>query len=95
MNVSAKIDPDPGLTGSYVNILIDDDGPGIPVAIRDTIFERGRRADETVAGSGLGLSIARHISALYGGNITLDQSSQNGLRAILKLPSMSKKQAVS
>jgi len=90
VTVSAKIDPNPGLTGSSVNIVIEDDGPGIPVAIRDALFERGRRADETVTGSGLGLSIVRQISVLYGGNVTLEKSSQDGLRAILKLPSTSK-----
>jgi len=69
-----------------VNLVIEDDGPGIPSALREEIFERGKRADETKPGTGLGLSIVRQISALYGGNILLETSPKGGLKAILTIP---------
>ena len=67
-------------------LSIDDDGPGIPEDIRDTMLSRGKRYDETVPGQGFGLSIVNQICTLYGGSIELASSPKGGLRAILKLP---------
>jgi signal transduction histidine kinase len=67
-------------------ILVDDDGPGIPPEIRDTVLQRGVRADEAAPGSGLGLSIVRDLAEVYGGTIFLENSPRGGLRARLQLP---------
>jgi len=69
-----------------LTITIDDDGPGVPEAIRETMFSRGKRYDETVPGSGFGLAIVKQISTLYGGSIQLEDSPRGGLRALLSLP---------
>jgi len=69
-----------------VEIAVDDDGPGLPVAMRDAVLQRGVRADEAAPGSGFGLAIVRDLAALYGGSIALDASALGGLRARLTLP---------
>src|SRR6266404_2810970 len=69
-----------------IAILVDDDGPGILPEMRDVVLQRGIRADEAAAGSGLGLSIVRHLAEVYGGTICLENSPKGGLRARLQLP---------
>ena len=69
-----------------LRIAIEDDGPGLPVADRQKALARGGRLDETVQGSGLGLSIVQEIASLYGGAFTLEDSAMGGLRAVLTLP---------
>lgn len=65
-------------------VLIDDDGPGIPRAQREPLF----RAFATAApgGTGLGLTIARDIVRAHGGDIVLEDSPLGGLRARIQLP---------
>lgn len=72
--------------GSWIEFIVDDDGPGLPAAQRDQVFRRGNRLDESVPGSGHGLAIVREIAELYGGSVELDDSPTGGLRAILTLP---------
>lgn len=62
-------------------ISVEDDGPGIPANLRDTVMERGRRADSTAPGHGVGLAIVRDIVVeAYGGELQLDSSSLGGAR---------------
>jgi signal transduction histidine kinase len=72
---------------STVDILVEDDGRGIPEADRASIFERGARLDTTgKPGTGLGLAIVRDVAEIYGGTITLDESEDlGGLLARLSL----------
>lgn len=72
--------------GPVLSLVIEDDGPGLtPSQIQ--VLRRGTRLDESVPGSGLGLSIVREISELYGGTLVLDRSQRlGGLRAELRLP---------
>ena len=78
----------PPRDGSHVvEILVDDDGPGIAPALRDAVLQRGVRADEAAPGSGFGLAIVRELADLYGGAIALDAAPAGGLRARLTLPS--------
>ncbi len=67
-------------------LTVDDDGPGIPRALRESVLQRGVRADEAAPGSGLGLAIVRDLAELYGGTIALETSPWGGLRARLELP---------
>jgi len=69
-----------------VAVLVDDDGPGLEVSMRERVLQRGVRADEAAPGSGLGLAIVRDLADLYGGAITLGASPLRGLRAELTLP---------
>lgn len=74
-------------TTAGVNILVDDDGPGIDPAIRERVLQRGVRADEASPGSGLGLAIVNDLADLYGGTLTLETAPLGGLRVRLGLPS--------
>ncbi len=67
-----------------VQVVVDDDGPGIPIERRETVF----RPFETGAhgGTGLGLTIARDIVRAHGGDIVLEASPLGGLRARIWLP---------
>lgn len=71
---------------SLMEILVEDDGPGVPDSDLDTLFERGRRLDERVPGTGLGLAIVRDIVEMYGGQARLERSELGGLAAVLRLP---------
>jgi signal transduction histidine kinase len=68
------------------DIVVDDDGAGLDVSMRDAVLQRGVRADEAAPGTGLGLAIVRDLAELYGGSITLSRSELGGLRAALRLP---------
>lgn len=69
-------------------VEVEDDGPGLPAEIRAQAIERGRRLDETVPGSGLGLSIVAETAGLYGGSFDLDASRLGGLLCRLRLPAL-------
>jgi len=69
-----------------VTITVDDDGPGLPDAMRDAVLQRGVRGDEAAPGSGLGLAIVRDLASLYGGAISLAAGPIGGVRASLRLP---------
>lgn len=67
-------------------LVVEDDGPGVPADKRAEMVERGKRLDETVPGSGLGLSIVVDLATLYRGSLTLGESRLGGLSATLDLP---------
>jgi two-component system osmolarity sensor histidine kinase EnvZ len=73
-----------------IDILVDDDGPGIPAAERDRVFRPFVRLDASrnpsTGGVGLGLTIARDVARSHGGDIHLETSPEGGLRARLHLP---------
>ena len=72
--------------GDVVEISVEDDGTGLAPRMRETVLQRGVRADEALPGSGLGLAIVRDLAHVYGGSIALDTSPLGGLRARLTLP---------
>jgi len=76
--------------GSVLEIMVDDDGPGIPEEMRDDVFRPFFRLDESrnmeTGGTGLGLSIAQDIVHGHGGEISLDDSPMGGLRVLIRIP---------
>ncbi len=74
----------------WLTVTIDDDGPGIPVAMREEVFKPFLRLDDArnqdEGGTGLGLAIARDIARSHGGDITLGDSPLGGLRARVRIP---------
>jgi two-component system osmolarity sensor histidine kinase EnvZ len=76
--------------GAAIEIIIDDDGPGIPAPQREEVFKpffrlEGSRNPST-GGVGLGLAIARDVVRGHGGDIVLDDSPSGGLRVRVRLP---------
>lgn len=78
------------LNGRFLDILIDDDGPGIPIFQREKVFRPFYRLDSSrnleTGGVGLGLSIARDVIRNHGGRIRLNDAPQGGLRVHIRLP---------
>jgi signal transduction histidine kinase len=70
-----------------VELIVDDDGPGLDPTLREKVLQRGVRADEAAPGSGLGLAIVADLVELYGGSVALASGPLGGLRTILRLPS--------
>jgi len=77
-------------TGATITITIDDDGPGVPPADRDRIFDRFVRLDTSrergTGGSGLGLAITRQIAHAHHASITVSESPHGGARFTVELP---------
>lgn len=69
-----------------IEIVVEDDGPGLPPEAYEVVFNIGERWDTQKSGSGLGLAIARDLARLYDGDIRLASSDLGGLAAIVKLP---------
>jgi len=76
--------------GAALEIVVDDDGPGIPEAERTRVFEPfyrlDRSRDRATGGFGLGLSIASKAVALHGGSIRIEASPLGGARFVVTLP---------
>lgn len=75
---------------STIEIIVDDEGPGIPQASLEDVFAPFRRLDpsrgQETPGVGLGLTIARDVIQSHGGTIALANRSGRGLRVVLRLP---------
>ncbi len=71
-------------------IAVDDDGEGVPVDQRDTVFDRFARLDADRArgsgGSGLGLAIVAEITRSHGGTVRVEDSPAGGARFVVELP---------
>ena len=75
---------------TLIEVLIDDDGPGIPADRREDVFRPFFRLDASrnadTGGVGLGMTIARDVARTHGGDIVLKDSPMGGLRVRLRLP---------
>ena len=75
---------------SYVKIIIDDDGPGIPESEREKVLQPFYRIEESrnkkTGGLGLGMTIATDIINNHGGKLDLDNSPMGGSRVIINIP---------
>jgi len=74
------------LPAAEVCLCVADDGPGIPVAVRERVLRRGERADQQMPGQGIGLSVASGIMRLYGGDLDIDESELGGARIVIRMP---------
>ena len=74
----------------WLTVTVDDDGPGIPLHLREEVFKPFLRLDDArnqdEGGTGLGLAIARDIARAHGGDITLGDTPLGGLRAAVRVP---------
>jgi signal transduction histidine kinase len=71
-------------------IVVADEGPGIPEEQISKIFERFYRSSDqhtrTVGGAGIGLAISRWIAHVHGGDIRVESRAGDGSRFIVTLP---------
>ena len=86
---SARVTLSPPSAG-LVRIAIEDDGPGIPPEDLERVFEPFQRGEPSrnreTGGTGLGLPIARDIVRAHGGDVTLANRPNGGIRAVVTLP---------
>ncbi|MEU5989706.1 HAMP domain-containing sensor histidine kinase [Spirillospora sp. NPDC047418] len=84
----ARIEVSVCARGGDAVVEVRDDGPGIPLADRDRVFDRFARLDTARSradgGSGLGLPIAREVAVAYGGRVYV--AAGTGARLVLRLP---------
>ncbi|MFE5629372.1 sensor histidine kinase, partial [Streptomyces sp. NPDC056542] len=76
--------------GGRAVLGVADDGPGVPEADRERIFERFVRLDDArtrdEGGAGLGLAIARDVAVRHGGTLTVGEAPAGGALFELALP---------
>src|SRR4051812_2241318 len=75
--------------GPWLEVAVEDDGPGVPSGMSATIFEPGFRGEEdgndNHGGAGLGLSLARRLARSAGGDVEADADADGG-RFVVRLP---------
>ena len=73
-----------------LNVIVEDDGPGIPKEKREDVFKAFYRLENSrnkeTGGVGLGLSIAKDVITSHGGTIELGDSSLGGLKVLITIP---------
>jgi two-component system, OmpR family, sensor kinase len=78
-----------GDAGALV-LTVEDDGPGIPPADRERVFEPFQRLDSSrdrqTGGYGLGLTIVRRVALVHGGDVRLEETPLGGARFVITLP---------
>lgn len=88
-HASTKVTLELRSTGEQVQLVVADDGPGIPFEHREKVFERFARLDESRSrsggGAGLGLAIVREIVTCHGGTVRVEDS-ERGARFVVRLP---------
>lgn len=89
-HANERVDVSLTTDGATALLTVEDDGPGVPVADRERIFERFVRLDDArgrdAGGSGLGLALCSEICTRHGGTISVDSSPTGGARFAVSLP---------
>jgi two-component system OmpR family sensor kinase len=85
--VRLRVEP---TSNDRIRFLVEDDGPGIPAAQRERVFDRFHRTDSArdraSGGTGLGLAIVRAIAEAHGGRVAAGESPEGGARIEFELP---------
>lgn len=78
------------LSDRFVEVCVQDDGPGIPLEARARVFERFYRADKARSreqgGTGLGLAIVKHVVQAHGGDVRVESEAGQGAAFYFTLP---------
>jgi signal transduction histidine kinase len=77
-------------TDGWAQLVVEDNGPGVPSELAPTLFERFVRGAGDRGGSfGLGLAIVRAVAESHGGSVSLETSVPQGARFVVRLPAVS------
>jgi PAS domain S-box-containing protein len=76
------------VAGTDAVLTVADTGPGIPIEMREAVFERFQQVPQahSTGGTGLGLSIVKEFVALHGGSVRVDASASGGALFTVRLP---------
>ncbi|MGH1460796.1 MAG: ATP-binding protein [Neptuniibacter sp.] len=83
---NSKISVSADIENNLLQIEIADDGPGVPVELRQVILKRGARLDTSIHGQGIGLSVVTDIISSYQGEIEISESPYGGSCFVIKIP---------
>ena len=72
-------------TSDKLVVTVGDDGAGITAEEAETLFRRGKRADESVPGQGIGLAVVRETVELYRGTLDVGRSGLGGAELRVEL----------
>lgn len=73
-------------TGTHCELIVEDDGPGIPEPQRERILQRGERFDDQHPGQGIGTAVVLDIVDSYAGRLQLRDSELGGIAFVISLP---------
>ena len=78
------------LFGDAARLWVDDEGPGVPVADREGVFDSfhrlSRDVERAVTGSGIGLAVVRELTRLHGGSAWIEDAPGGGARVVVAFP---------
>ncbi len=88
IHASVRADDTHKGTGGEVELVVQDDGPGISPELADRVFERFVRGgdDRSAGSSGLGLAIVQAVAESHGGSVRLEAGEDGGARFVVRLP---------
>lgn len=75
-----------GSDDETLQLVVADDGPGIPPEAAEQLLERGMRLDESKPGQGIGLAVVKEIAESYSGGIEIARSELGGAKVTIRLP---------
>jgi signal transduction histidine kinase/ActR/RegA family two-component response regulator len=75
-----------GIDDGTARLVVEDDGPGVPLAIRAQLFEPFFTTKPTGQGSGLGLAVAHSLVRAHGGTIVVEDRVPHGARFVVTVP---------
>ena len=95
--IAVTVEPTSQGGADIVRVHVDNEGPALPPELRERVFERFARLDESRSrdrgGSGLGLAIARMLAGAHGGTLVAGESPEGCFRMTLTLPRIDGEQA--
>ena len=86
IRVQLRGERQPDARRSGLELIVEDDGPGMNVEDTRLLLQRGARADESVDGQGIGLAVVKEIVSLQGGTLDLLRSSLGGAKIAIHIP---------
>jgi two-component system NtrC family sensor kinase len=75
-----------GDAGDRLELVVEDNGPGVPADIRDRVFTPYFTTKQGKGGTGLGLAIVHRIISDHGGRIMVTEAALGGARVLVELP---------
>jgi signal transduction histidine kinase len=89
-HATSRVDLEVRPDGPQAVVEVTDDGPGVPADMRERVFDRFVRLDDSRArsagGSGLGLAIVREVITAHGGTVTVEDAPTGGALFRIRLP---------